>query len=346
MVEKRPALGRGLSALIPDTPLSPQTSARTLEVDTDLLTPNRFQPRTPWTTDESRSSRDRSAERHHPAAHRPRGGRRLRAHRRRTPLARLAARRPPQSAGHRTRHARDRMLEMALIENLQREDLNPWKSRRLRRLAEEFPLKQEEIADPVGKDRSSVANMTRLLRSAPRGPRECRRRHHRHGPRPRALEPSRRGLAASLGPRGRLEAALGSRNRSARQESADAGHASRGAAERRPHARRRGPPPLRARHPRPHRAQAKRRKDRSRLRLGRRAAAALRPDGRQEIDAGAWCSPAEITVVREFLASLGIRALPGLGGIEGAGVIFGAQALAVKPFKWYKLMFCVVALIH
>jgi hypothetical protein len=46
MVDKRPALGRGLSALIPDAPASPPPSARPLEVDTDLLKPNRFQPRT------------------------------------------------------------------------------------------------------------------------------------------------------------------------------------------------------------------------------------------------------------------------------------------------------------
>ena len=46
MVDKRPALGRGLSALIPDAPASPQSATRALEVDTDLLTPNRFQPRT------------------------------------------------------------------------------------------------------------------------------------------------------------------------------------------------------------------------------------------------------------------------------------------------------------
>ena len=46
MVDKRPALGRGLSALIPDAPASPQSTARALDVDSDLLTPNRFQPRT------------------------------------------------------------------------------------------------------------------------------------------------------------------------------------------------------------------------------------------------------------------------------------------------------------
>src|SRR5690242_16537121 len=47
MADKRPALGRGLSALIPDAPAAPAPPAdRALEVDIDRLRPNRFQPRT------------------------------------------------------------------------------------------------------------------------------------------------------------------------------------------------------------------------------------------------------------------------------------------------------------
>ena len=46
MVDKPPALGRGLSALIPDAPAAPQTSPRPHDVDVDLLKPNPFQPRT------------------------------------------------------------------------------------------------------------------------------------------------------------------------------------------------------------------------------------------------------------------------------------------------------------
>jgi ParB family chromosome partitioning protein len=45
MVDKRPALGRGLSALIPDSS-APSVNERALDVDTDLLRPNTFQPRT------------------------------------------------------------------------------------------------------------------------------------------------------------------------------------------------------------------------------------------------------------------------------------------------------------
>src|ERR1700722_16586615 len=55
-------------------------------------------------------------------------------------------------------------LEMTLVENLQREDLNPIEqARAFQRLSEEFGLTQEEVAERTGKDRATVANMVRLL---------------------------------------------------------------------------------------------------------------------------------------------------------------------------------------
>lgn len=67
------------------------------------------------------------------------------------------------------RVASDReVLEMALIENLQREDLNPVEeAEAYHRLAKEFNMKQEEIARRVGKNRATVANAMRLLDLAP-----------------------------------------------------------------------------------------------------------------------------------------------------------------------------------
>jgi ParB family chromosome partitioning protein len=57
------------------------------------------------------------------------------------------------------------LLELALVENLQRENLNPVdEARAYQRLAEEFGLTQDQIAAAVGKDRASVANYIRLLR--------------------------------------------------------------------------------------------------------------------------------------------------------------------------------------
>ncbi len=63
------------------------------------------------------------------------------------------------------RQASDRdVLELALIENLQREDLNPVEeAHAYRRLADEFSLRQEDIANRVGKSRAAVANSLRLL---------------------------------------------------------------------------------------------------------------------------------------------------------------------------------------
>ena len=67
------------------------------------------------------------------------------------------------------REASDRdVLEMALIENLQREDLNPIEeAEAYARLAKEFNLRQEDIAQRVGKNRATVANAMRLLDLAP-----------------------------------------------------------------------------------------------------------------------------------------------------------------------------------
>ena len=166
MVDKRPALGRGLSALIPDAPASPQSSARALEVDTDLLTPNRFQPRT--TMDDGRIEELARSIRSNgiiqPIVVRKAdtgyeiiaGERRWRASQRAGLLkVPIVVRDIPD----------ERLLAAALIENIQREDLNPIEeAHAYRRLADEFHLTQEQIADAVGKDRSSVANVTRLLR--------------------------------------------------------------------------------------------------------------------------------------------------------------------------------------
>jgi ParB family chromosome partitioning protein len=56
-------------------------------------------------------------------------------------------------------------LEIALIENLQREDISPLEcARAYRRLMDEFGLTQEQVADKVGKARASIANTVRLLR--------------------------------------------------------------------------------------------------------------------------------------------------------------------------------------
>ena len=171
MAEKRPALGRGLSALIPDAPpTSPAPSVATAErgfdVDTDLLRPNKFQPRGRMDDakieDLARSIMAngiiqpivvRRVENGYEIIA---GERRWRAAQRAGLLkVPVAVRDIPE----------DRLLAAALIENIQREDLNPLEeAQAYRRLADEFHLTQDQIADAVGKDRSSVANYVRLLR--------------------------------------------------------------------------------------------------------------------------------------------------------------------------------------
>jgi ParB family chromosome partitioning protein len=64
--------------------------------------------------------------------------------------------------------AENAVLELALIENLQREDLNPMEeAQAYERLIVEFGLTQEEVARRVGKNRATIANMLRLLRLPP-----------------------------------------------------------------------------------------------------------------------------------------------------------------------------------
>jgi ParB family chromosome partitioning protein len=166
MVEKRPALGRRQSALNPDT-LAPSAAAdRALEIDTDLLRPNKFQPRT-QIDDERIEELARSVRSHgiiQPIVVRKveqgyeiiAGERRWRAAQRAGLLkVPVVVREIPE----------DRLLAVALIENIQRQDLNPIdEAVAYRRLSDEFHLTQEQIADAVGKDRSSIANYVRLLR--------------------------------------------------------------------------------------------------------------------------------------------------------------------------------------
>jgi ParB family chromosome partitioning protein len=167
MGEKRPALGRGLSALLPEPVVSPAAPAdQPLEVEVDRLRPNRFQPRAAVDHDRlqelARSIRANGviqpivARRAGEAYEIVAGERRWRA----AQLAGLA--RVPVIV----RSIPDeQLLATALIENIQREDLNPIEeANAYRRLIDEFRLTQEQVADAVGKDRSSVANYLRLLK--------------------------------------------------------------------------------------------------------------------------------------------------------------------------------------
>ena len=167
-MEKRPALGKGLSALIPDLPDMPARTA-TLEADIDRLSPNDFQPRA--VVDGERLQELAQSIKANgviqPIVVRKVGDRfQIIAGERRWRAAKLAGLlRVPVVVKDVAPGEERSLLQMALIENIQRENLNPIdEALAYRRLADEFHLKQEEIATAVGKDRASVANFVRLLK--------------------------------------------------------------------------------------------------------------------------------------------------------------------------------------
>jgi ParB family transcriptional regulator, chromosome partitioning protein len=165
-MDKRPALGKGLSALIPDA-IEPRLGP--LEVDIDRIVPNAFQPRRQMDDgrldDLARSIKSngviqpivvrRIGDRFHIIA----GERRWRA------AQKAGLHRVPVVVREIVAGQERSLLEMALIENIQRENLNPIdEAQAYRRLTEEFHLTQDDIAAAVGKDRATVANFVRLLK--------------------------------------------------------------------------------------------------------------------------------------------------------------------------------------
>ena len=168
MLNRRPALGKGLSALIPDVTEIPR-AATTAEADIDRLVPNEDQPRAH--PDQTRLQELAESIRSNGViqpivVHRVGDTFHIIAGERRWRAAKLAGLTRVPIAVKDVGEGHDQsLLEMALIENIQREDLNPLEeAMAYRRLADEFQLTQETIAAAVGKDRATVANHLRLLR--------------------------------------------------------------------------------------------------------------------------------------------------------------------------------------
>jgi ParB family chromosome partitioning protein len=165
-MEKRPALGKGLSALIPDPP-EPRPSAT--EVDIDRLGPSDFQPRAH--ADDGRLEELARSIRANgiiqPIVTRKVGDRFqiIAGERRWRAALKAGLLRVPIVVRDVPAGQEQSLLEMALIENIQREDLNPIEEAlAYRRLSDEFQLTQENIAVAVGKDRATIANHLRLLK--------------------------------------------------------------------------------------------------------------------------------------------------------------------------------------
>jgi ParB family chromosome partitioning protein len=166
-MDKRPALGKGLSALIPDAPEIPRTG--TVDVDVDRISPNVLQPRGVF--DQARlddlAQSIRSTGIIQPIVVRKVGDRfQIIAGERRWRAAQIAGlARVPVIVRDVAAGQERSLLEMALIENIQRENLNPIdEALAYRRLADDFHLTQDSIAEAVGKDRATVANVLRLLK--------------------------------------------------------------------------------------------------------------------------------------------------------------------------------------
>ncbi len=158
----RRALGKGLSQLIAE-----QYDASSNELEVGDIVPNSRQPRTVFDDDalQELASSIREYGILQPLIVRPiaEGKHELIAGERRLRAAKIAGLKTVpvivRSAGNQS------SLELALIENIQREDINALESARAyRKLIDEFGLTQEQVAERVGKSRTVIANTVRLLR--------------------------------------------------------------------------------------------------------------------------------------------------------------------------------------
>ena len=152
-----------MEALIPG---AEKESEKVVSLRIEAISPNRYQPRKDF--DEAKlqelvaSLRERGVIQ--PLTVRPaEGGYELITGERRLEAAKRAG---MESVPAIVRSVTEReMLELSLIENIQRDDLNPLEEASgYKQLMEEFGLTQEKLADQVGKDRATVANTVRLLR--------------------------------------------------------------------------------------------------------------------------------------------------------------------------------------
>ena len=165
---QKQALGKGLGALIPDLSALGEKERKALgilEIELDKIVPNEYQPRKVFDSEKLKELSD-TIKLHgviQPIiVHRIGSNYGLIAGERRWRAARLAG---LKSIPAFVRDASKReLIEQALIENIQREDLNPLESAEaFKQLQEEYKLTQEDLAKRVGKERSTITNFLRLL---------------------------------------------------------------------------------------------------------------------------------------------------------------------------------------
>jgi ParB family chromosome partitioning protein len=168
MTMKKRGLGRGLDVLIKSRVVEPERDAEIVTLDIDALSPNAHQPRHHFdeTALEELAASIKAQGLIQPVLVRPAetagkyeivaGERRWRASKM-AGLARLDCIVRPMDDYE--------SMAIALIENLQREDLNPMEeARALGQIKEHFQITQEDLADKIGKSRPAVTNCLRLLK--------------------------------------------------------------------------------------------------------------------------------------------------------------------------------------
>jgi ParB family chromosome partitioning protein len=180
--EGRKALGRGLQALIESrtpklVPTAPsaapaESAGGVRQIPVELIQPNPYQPRRTFQADrlEELAASIRASGVVQPILVRPAGGS---GAERFEVVAGERRWRASKQAGLATIPAivqnisNDRLLEIALIENIQREDLNPIETAQaFEQLSRDFGLTHEQIAQRTGKDRATITNFLRLLKLA------------------------------------------------------------------------------------------------------------------------------------------------------------------------------------
>jgi len=165
---QKSALGKGLGALIPDLSVLDEKERKSLgimDIELDKIVPNEYQPRKVFNDEKLKELAASIKEQgiiQPIIVHRVGSNFGLIAGERRWRAARLAGLRSIPAL---VREATKReLIEQALIENIQREDLNPLEAAEaFKRLQDEFKLTQEDLARRVGKERSTITNFLRLL---------------------------------------------------------------------------------------------------------------------------------------------------------------------------------------
>src|SRR5437899_984850 len=173
--DKRQALGRGLESLLPGrataaAPAKVVSAGGAQEISLELIDPNPYQTRRKIKEETLNELAEsiRASGVVQPVVLRPgpNGRYQLVAGERRWLASRRAGKTSVPAVIRQI--SDEQAMEITIIENLQREDLNPMEqARALERLSREFNLTQEQIASRTGKDRASIANFIRLLKLPP-----------------------------------------------------------------------------------------------------------------------------------------------------------------------------------